>query len=101
MDNWRPEQVAFYKSIQWKRVRDAVISERGGLCEMCLRSGHITAATRVHHIVHVTPENVSNPQITLNPDNLMAVCDDCHAAIHSSKRYRVLDDGTVVFLTPP
>ena len=65
---------------------------------MCLKSGIYKAATLVHHIVPVTSENVSNPQISLNPENLMALCDDCHAAVHSSKRYRITDDGRVIML---
>ena len=98
MDNWRPEQVAFYSSVAWKNLRDYVKRRSGGLCEMCLKSGVIRPATVAHHIIHVTAKNVNDPQITLNPDNLMALCDDCHALVHSKKHYRITDDGRVVFL---
>ena len=94
-ETWRGEQIAFYSSPAWKNLRKAVLSERGHLCEMCLKKGIIQAATLVHHIVPVTAENVTDPAITLNKDNLMALCENCHAAVHSKKRYKVDFDGKV------
>lgn len=92
---WREEQIAFYSSPAWKNLRSAIIKERGGLCENCLKKGIIRAATLVHHIKPVTAENVNNPEISLNPANLEALCSDCHAAIHSGKRYTIGPDGKV------
>ena len=92
---WREEQIQFYSSPAWKNIRKTVLKERGGLCEMCLKKGIIRAATLAHHIVPVTAENVGNPEITLNTANLMALCKDCHAAIHSTRRYKVDEDGHV------
>lgn len=92
---WRQDQIAFYGSPAWKNLRTAIIKERGGLCENCLKKGIIRAATLVHHIKPVTPENVNNPEISLNPANLMALCVDCHAAIHSTRRYIIDEKGNV------
>ena len=94
-EQWRGEQIAFYSSPAWKNLREYIKKERGGLCEMCLRRGKYTAATLVHHIKPVTAENVNDPEITLNPENLMALCDDCHAAIHSTRRYTIDENGNV------
>ena len=60
----------FYKSKAWARCRASYIAERqgidGGLCERCHKAlGYI-----VHHKVHITPANISNPDVTLNHDNL-------------------------------
>ena len=96
--SWREEQIAFYSTPAWKNLRKAVLSERGGLCEMCLKKGIYRAATLVHHIVPVTAENVRNAEISLNKDNCMALCADCHAAIHSTKRYKVDENGNVTIL---
>ena len=98
MSDWRADQVAFYSSPAWKNLRDAVLKERGRLCEMCLKKGIYRAATMVHHIVPLTAENVRNPQISLNADNCMALCRDCHAAIHSNRRYKVDENGNVTIL---
>jgi len=98
MSEWRADQIAFYSSPAWKNLRRAVLKERGGLCEICLKNGVYKAASLVHHIVPVTAENVSNPEISLNADNCMALCADCHAAIHSTKRYTVDENGNVTIL---
>lgn len=92
---WREDQIRFYTSRAWKDLRAYIIKERGGLCESCLKQGIIKAADVVHHIKPVTAENVNDPEIALNPDNLMALCTECHAAIHSGKRYIIGPDGAV------
>lgn len=53
----------------------AAIGER---CEKCGAIG-----TEVHHIIHLTPENVTDPSISLNQDNLLLLCNECHNNIHS------------------
>ena len=68
------------------------------LCERCLKNGILKPAEIVHHKVELTPDNIDNPNITLGFNNLEAVCRDCHAQIHDSRkrRYQILDDGRVV-----
>lgn len=68
---------------------------------MCLKNGIYKAATLVHHIKPVTAENVHDPDITLNPENLMALCVDCHAAIHSTRRYYIDENGNVTVAGDP
>ena len=57
-------------------------------------------AAIVHHKIELTPDNISNPDITLGFDNLEAVCRECHAKIHElyqrKRRYIIMDDGSVV-----
>ena len=44
----------------------------------------------VHHKIHLDADNIGDPNVTLNWDNLELVCMDCHAAEHGSKkRYKV------------
>lgn len=73
---------AFYKSKEWLRTRDAYIRSVDGLCERCLRAGRLKPGEIVHHKVHLTPENVHDPAVTLDFGNLEYVCRDCHAAEH-------------------
>lgn len=68
----------FYNSAAWDKCRAAYISKRraidGGLCETCRRRyGHI-----VHHRIWLTPENVNDPEVALNMDNLKYDCLTCH-----------------------
>jgi len=52
-----------------------------GICEKCGAPG-----TEVHHIIPLNETNVDDPSISLNPDNVMLLCKDCHEAIHQSDR---------------
>ena len=36
----------------------------------------------MHHIIELTPDNINNPSISLNPRNLMLLCNDCHNKLH-------------------
>lgn len=75
----------FYKGKAWKKCRASYVAYRtgvdGGVCERCKgKLGYI-----VHHIKPITPQNIENPLITLNHDNLMYVCKDCHEILHRPK----------------
>lgn len=67
----------FYRSDQWKIARAIKIAGVGGRCEKCGAVG-----TEVHHIIHLTPENVTEPEISLNQENLMLLCNECHNKEH-------------------
>jgi len=89
---------AFYKSSEWLRCREAYISMRGGLCEDCLTKGRFTPGTTVHHVIPITPENITDQSITLSFANLRLVCTDCHAAEHrKNQRYTFDEIGRVIF----
>lgn len=87
----------FYKSRQWQHCRQAYIKSVGGLCERCLAKGVIKPAEMVHHKVYISEKNINDPTVTLNWDNLEALCNDCHAEEHSkrAKRYKVDEFGRV------
>lgn len=68
---------AFYHSRAWQQCRDAYIASVYGLCEACSKPGYI-----VHHKVKLTPDNIHDPAITLNWDNLQYLCLECHNQIH-------------------
>jgi len=89
---------AFYKSTEWKNCRKEYVKSVGGLCENCLKKGVYKPAIIVHHIEHITPQNIDNPEITLNYANLLAVCRDCHGELHAKKKryYTDPDTGEVI-----
>ena len=74
----------FYKSAAWKRARQQVITRSNGLCERCKARGIYKPGYIVHHKEYITPGNISNPNITLNLDNLEYVCEDCHNKEHKA-----------------
>lgn len=71
---------AFYNSEAWAKCRDGFLQSKHYICERC---GGL--ATIAHHKKHITPQNINDPDITLNWDNLMAICIKCHNAIHGSE----------------
>lgn len=79
---------SFYTSHAWRKAREAVLKDRGGLCELCFRKGIVEPAVHVHHKVPLTVDNIDDPFITLDGRNLLALCEECHAEQHRTKRWR-------------
>lgn len=73
---------AFYVSEEWRRCREGYLRKVGGLCERCAAKGMIVPAEEVHHKVRLTPENIRDPRVALNWDNLEALCLECHKQEH-------------------
>lgn len=71
---------SFYLSKEWRRARAYVFTRDGGLCVKCGDIGEI-----VHHKEHLTPENISNPEIALGESNLELLCRECHALAHAGE----------------
>ncbi|MBQ8130153.1 MAG: HNH endonuclease [Clostridia bacterium] len=87
----------FYSSRAWAECRAAYKKSRGGLCEECEARGLFTPGDEVHHKVKLTPENITDPTITLNWDNLQLLCKACHAEQHrKGRRWGVRQDGKVI-----
>ena len=87
----------FYKSLTWQRCREQKYKQARGLCERCLAKGIYKPGEIVHHKTHITPENISDPDVKLNMDNLQLLCRDCHADVHKGydKRYTVDELGRI------
>lgn len=51
------------------------------MCVLCGRP-----AEEVHHKIHLTPNNIGNPQITMHESNLISLCGDCHKRQHSKDK---------------
>ncbi|MCR4813286.1 MAG: HNH endonuclease [Lachnospiraceae bacterium] len=67
----------FYKSKQWISVRDYVLMRDKYLCTKCDKPAEV-----VHHVIHLTENNVDTWEISLNPDNLVSLCAECHFNEH-------------------
>lgn len=95
----------FYNSKEWKKCRRSFISIRqstdGGMCEHCQKElGYI-----VDHITELTPENINDPDIILNHDNLQYLCLECHNTKtfgrQKEQRYVFDDNGMIQPRLPP
>lgn len=67
----------FYDSRAWIRARDYCMKRNFYKCALC--GGR---AVHVHHVIELTDENYTNPDISLNQENLIPVCLDCHNKLH-------------------
>lgn len=83
----KPFAKKFYKSAAWKKCRESYIVSVHGLCERCGDGGKI-----VHHKIVLNPDNITDPDITLNHMQLELLCQDCHNKEHHEK-YGVTASG--------
>ena len=101
--NKSAEVEAFYVSWTWRKCRKAFANSKGNLCERCLKRGIIEAGSKdrpleVHHKIQLTAENVTDPKVALNWDNLELLCKTCHdqEKERKEKRWRIGPDGRVI-----
>lgn len=79
----------FYNDPRWIAFRMLIITERakrdgGPTCEHCGKRVAHSRELTVHHVIEITPENVHDAMITLNPDNVIVVHHHpCHNQIHN------------------
>lgn len=79
-DRWINQQ--FYRSAEWKRVRDIVIVRDNG-CDLGDPDHPIYGRILIHHMNPIRKEDFDeNPDYLLNPDYLVCVSHDTHNAIH-------------------
>lgn len=77
---------SFYKTKQWRHLRDEYMKKVDGLCERCRANGLIVPAKIVHHKEHLNESNVKDAKISLSFDNLEALCQDCHNLEHFGEK---------------
>lgn len=79
-DRWINQK--FYKSHEWRRVRDSVIVRDEG-CDLGVTGYEIYDSILVHHINPMSPEDIINgDDWILNPDYLISTTQGTHNAIH-------------------
>lgn len=79
-DRWINQ--AFYRSVEWKRVRDKVILRDNGY-DLGDPDHPIQGRILIHHMNPITKADFDqNPDLILNPDYLICVSHNTHNAIH-------------------
>ena len=72
----------FYKSTEWKRLRDEIIVRDNG-CEMGLDDYEIKGRIFIHHMNPIVDDDIVNvSDYLMNPEYLICVSHDVHNAIH-------------------
>ena len=93
----------FYNSGAWKAARHQALVRDAYTCRVCG-----ARATEVDHIIELTPLNIIDKTITLNPSNLQSLCHDCHTRktredklkCKPQRQYVYDADGYVIEVTP-
>jgi hypothetical protein len=91
---------SFYASETWIKFRLAIIAERGPVCQKCKRVIGNSIDCTLHHAKELTPENVADASLSLNPENVLVVCHDCHNQIHHRFGHHTAH-GTYIVFGPP
>ena len=91
---------SFYVSWQWRKCRKAYAESKGNLCERCLKRGVIEPGSKdrpleVHHKIPLTADNIKDPKVALNWNNLELLCKNCHMEEHNKTRWRADELGHV------
>ncbi len=82
------ESDPFYHTKEWKRIRKDALQRDGGMCQDCMDRMRAEIgykpkrSTMVHHII---PRS-ERPDLELDPDNLRALCAECHEREHPERR---------------
>ena len=102
----------FYNSKAWNDVRLSVWLKQNLLCNRCHKpvyvdgiSDYIPKGQRrtgiVHHKIWLDNNNIQDDNITIDEDNLIGVCKECHEEIHhaniSCRKDMMFDkDGNII-----
>lgn len=72
----------FYKSRQWKTIRDSVIVRDNG-CDLGIEGYEIRGRILIHHMNPITPSDIATQsEFLLNPEYLISTTHMTHNAIH-------------------
>lgn len=77
-----------------------LISERGNRCEKCGRIIGRPFDIHGHHKKELTPENIQDAMIALNPDNVILICRSCHDQEHNRFGHKPGRNIYIVFGPP-
>lgn len=78
-DRWINQN--FYRSKEWKDVRNMVIIRDEG-CDLAIPKFVIGDRIYIHHINPITVSDFDNPDVLFDLDNLVCVSFETHQAIH-------------------
>lgn len=72
----------FYRSREWKNFRNYIINRDKG-CDMAFSDMPINGIITIHHINPLSYDDyINNPDALMDPNNVVAVWDLTHRAIH-------------------
>lgn len=74
----------FYRTSAWGKKRAEVLERDNFECQLCKLAGRYSKATMVHHIKHYK----DFPELALDSDNLISLCNACHEKQHPERNFK-------------
>lgn len=89
----------FYRSKEWKRLRDQIIIRDNG-CDLGVPGHEISGKIYIHHLNPLSLEDITESTEKLfDPDNLVCVSAETHNAIHYGDE-SILEKNKIVERSP-
>ena len=80
----------FYRSAEWKRIRDYIIIRDNG-CDLAVDGYEIHGRILIHHINPITISDIKfSTGYLMNPDYLICVTHNTHNAIHYGDEKQII-----------
>lgn len=87
----------FYRSAEWRRVRDFVIARDNG-CDLGIIGREIYGKVIIHHMNPISPEDIRDRNyMILDPEYLISTIHDTHLAIHYGDDHMLLQEPVTRF----
>lgn len=85
----------FYRSPEWRRVRDLVITRDEG-CDLGIQGREIFGRIIIHHMNPISPEDIRDrSDFLLDPEYLITTIHDTHLAIHYGDEHLLIQEPIV------
>lgn len=85
----------FYRSPEWRRIRDLVITRDVG-CDLGIQGREIFGRIIIHHMNPISPEDIRDrSDFLLDPEYLITTIHDTHLAIHYGDEHLLLQEPIV------
>ena len=85
----------FYRSVEWKRIRDLVIVRDNG-CDLGIEDRIIRGKILIHHMNPISEKDIRYAtDLLLNPEYLICVTHTTHNAIHYGDEDLLIKDPVV------
>ena len=80
----------FYRSAEWKRIRDQIIIRDNG-CDLALEGYEIYGRILIHHMNPITISDIKfSTEYLMNPEYLICVTHNTHNAIHYGDEKQII-----------
>lgn len=85
----------FYRSPEWRHVRDLVITRDEG-CDLGIPGREIFGRIIIHHMNPIRPEDIRNrSELLLDPEYLITTVHETHQAIHYGDEHLLIQEPIV------